>query len=140
MVGNLKAKVRARQTSRNANEADKLRALRAERVRAEGQVKIINMKHAEQKKLAAAKKTVRTERFQSSTLGRAAVMAKKSIDAAKKNKSAAKGVKREAPSFTKSGSDLFGGSGGSPYALNKPKQVAPKKKKSSEKIVIYIKK
>ena len=82
MIGNLKAKARARQTNRNVNEAEKLRALRAERVRAEDQVKIINMKNAEQKKLAAARKTVRAERFQSTTLGKAAVMAKKGIAAA----------------------------------------------------------
>jgi len=126
LVSRFKDRARERSTKRYENQASDLADLRKERVRVEGQNKISDLKRKEREGLRVAKK----KRFEGSGVGQLVAGVKSNF---KESQKKSKG---------KSKSDVtpFSIGGTSPYALNKPKVVAPvkKNKRRGTKVVVYV--
>lgn len=132
-VQNLKNKMRERETMKVESAAKKLKELKDERVRLEGQKRVYDLKAKEEVKLKALKGDVRQKRMESNVLGRAVLGIQKNI---KENTKKSKG-KVEAPSFMKSGAGMFGEQARSPFALETKKdiKITPKKQNKVKKVV-----
>jgi hypothetical protein len=100
MIGKMKARVRATQDNRSLNAANSLEDLRKERMRLEGQAKILDLQSQEKAKLNAAKKKVLKSRFDGSIAGKVS----KQITVLSKKAKEAKSTK-EGNSFLPAGKD-----------------------------------
>jgi len=135
-VQNLKNKMRERETMNVESAAKKLKDLKDERVRLEGQKRVYDLKAKEESKLKALKGDVRKRRMESNVLGRVVLGVQKNIkeNAKKPNK------KVDAPSFIGSGAGMFGEQAKSPFALKKDEKkpmMKPKSKGKVKKVVYY---
>lgn len=111
-ISGLKQKARDRETKKNVAVAKTLKSLKEERTRLEGQKKIYDLQAKEKARIAAAKSDLKKQRMQNSFFGKVGV----AVEKVKSDK----GKMKEAPSFAKSGSDLFSNVGGkSPFSLRK---------------------
>ena len=102
MINNMKAKSRARQDKRSLAASSNLAKLREDRLRAEGQAKVLDLQSEEKARISSAKKYIRKERFKQSVAGRVAV---KLGDGAKKLKEVSKDSKKKGNPFLPSGKD-----------------------------------
>ena len=95
MIKNLKQKVRDREDRQTVKVANELKALKADRVRSEGQKKIYSLKAKEISKNQKARADLRLLKQQSSVLGRATIAVKKNMKDNKKKGSKKKSIGSE---------------------------------------------
>ena len=86
MISGLKNKVRARQQNKLMASYEGLAELRRERLRVEGQAKILDLQAQEKKKIASAKKQVMKSRFDNSIAGKVTKQINKGVKKAKDTK------------------------------------------------------
>jgi arginine repressor len=84
LISGLKQNVRDRETGQAVKVANELKSLKAERVRAEGQKKIYDLRAKEKAKNMKAKSDLRLLKRESSVVGRVGLQIQKNIKESKK--------------------------------------------------------
>ena len=91
-ISGLKQKVRDREDRENVRVANELKSLKADRVRAEGQKKILELRSKEKARTVKARSEVRLMKRESSVVGRVGLAIQKNIKDNKKKESKKKTI------------------------------------------------
>lgn len=137
MIAGLKQKYRDRGTRKAQAAAQSLAALKAERIRAEGQKKIYDIQAQERARLAAAKASVKQARFENSFLGKAQAVGKKLQSNIEANKKSGSGSQSRGLGFG-GNPDHFALGGASTHPLFADKKASSTKEKKKKQIIINV--